>query len=109
VSIREKMYPNLFIDSTVKDLLAGIDPVRLINEYNDGWVAVSNDERLGNDAAIEGEDEAPAPAPAGAPAHVVPLAPATAFVPVPTHVPTTNVHLVRHARYNLHYRRACSP
>jgi hypothetical protein len=33
VPIREKMYPNLLTDNTVKDLLEGANLVRLINEY----------------------------------------------------------------------------
>jgi hypothetical protein len=61
--------------------------VRLINEYIDSWVAVSNEERLGNDAVIEGRDEAPAPAPGGAPAAAASRAPAPASAPVLARAP----------------------
>jgi hypothetical protein len=89
VPIREKMYPNLLTDSIVKDLLAGVDPVRFINEYNDGWIAVSDDERLGNDVVTEVRDEAPAPTPGGTPAAAAPHAPAPTSAPVlaPTPAP----------------------
>jgi hypothetical protein len=87
VHIRGKMYPNLLTDSMVKDLQAGANPVQLINEYNDAWIVVSDEERLGNNTAIEGGDEAPTPAPTGALAAVAPRAPAPAPVPVPAPAP----------------------
>jgi hypothetical protein len=88
VPIWEKMYPNLLTDSTVKDLLVGADLVQLINEYNNYWIVVSDDERLGNDAVIEGGDEAPAPIPGGALAAVV------ARIPTPTVAPVSAPALV---------------
>jgi hypothetical protein len=71
------MYPNLLIDSTVKDLLTGADLMWLINEYNDSWITVSDDKRLGNDAVTKGGNEAPALA------AIAPRAPAPAFALIP--------------------------
>lgn len=106
----------------VKDLLVEADPVWLINGYNDGWIAVLDDKRLGKDATTKGRDEAPMPTPDGVLVAVSLRAPALASVPIPAHTPAPIVvpvpapiratqpmpHLAC-KMHNHHRRWACNP
>jgi hypothetical protein len=48
--IQEKMYPNLVIDSTARNLEARAHPLKFIHMYNTGWLLEEVGNRMADDA-----------------------------------------------------------
>ena len=82
VPISERMYPNLLIDKTTRDLEVGPYLLELIHVYNAGFHQIEGGHAMDDEVARQHKDGAIAPAPATQPTLAVAPAPAATLVSV---------------------------